>query len=65
MRKGHGGEWCSCVAITDSRDSGLLLKEGWRDEAARERETTGQTIFSSPLERSLYILIKPSALTGV
>lgn len=71
-RGGGGGGWggdkvesssdCSCVEITDSR---LWKTEGWRDRLEREREMTGRTIFSSPLEHSLYISIKPSAQSGV
>lgn len=62
VRKGQGGEWRSGVEITDSRNSRLMLKDGGMK--GREREGgSGQTI-SPSLLCSLYILIKPSALTG-
>lgn len=48
------------MEITDSQNSRLSLKDGGMK--GREREGV-QTISSSPL-CSLYILIKPSALTG-
>lgn len=53
LGRGQGGEQHSLL-ITDSKDSMLLLKDGWRDEVERERK---QTIYS-------HIAIKSSAPTG-